>query len=165
MPHSDSLCWQLGQPRSCFLPSILVMLVETHEMSLWTGKTQIWACLALGHWSQVPGNSNSWFFSYTGSLSWKTRLEGSVMRSQHTNLSALGELMVQRKRSGCFVQHIHFSIWFETPRVFWPLRMCLSPQSSQSLVRSFHFTVLPKRDFFCCFEIVKVVLNIQKGRQ
>jgi len=87
------------------------MLVETHEMSLWTGKTQIWACLALGGWSQVSSNSNSWSFSYTGSLSWKKGPDGSAMGGPHTKPSALVELMVQRKRSGCFAQRIRFSIW------------------------------------------------------
>lgn len=156
LDHSSAalrLCWHLGQTRPRFLPSIFVMMVEKRQLSLWTGKTQNWSCSALGHWSWDPGNSNSLFFCYTGSLSWRKSLEGSVMRSQHTNPSALGELMVQRKRSRCFVQRIHPGVWSETPRVFWPLRMCLSPQSSQSLVRNFCFTMLPKRDFFVVLKL------------
>lgn len=150
---TQALCWQQGQPRSRFLLSMFVMLAETHEMSLWTGKTQIWACLALGHWSQVSGNSNSWFFSYTGSLSWKKRLEGSVMRSQRTNPAALGELVVQRKCPRCFVQHVQFRIWSEAPRVFWPLRMFLS----HSLVMNFYFAIFAKTDFWLFWNSDNVV--------
>lgn len=141
------------------------MLVETREMSFWTGETQIWACFALGRWRQVPGDRQCWFFSGTGSLACSKSLEGSVTRCRHTDPSVLGELTVQRKHSGCFLQHAHLNVWSETPRVSWPLRMCLSPWSSQSLGRNFHFTVSPQRDFLLLW-IVNVVLNIRKkGRQ
>lgn len=105
LQHSGSQYWQQGQPRSHFLPSMFVMLAETHEMSLWTGKTQIWACLALGRWSQVPSNSNSWFFSYTGSLLWKKAGKLRYEKSTHEPSSPGGvggsEEMLQVLCSAC----------------------------------------------------------------
>lgn len=102
---SDTQRWQQGWPRSHFLPSVFVMLAETHEMSLWTGKTQIWACLALGRWSQVSSISNSWFFSYTGSLLWKKAGKLRYEKSTHEPSSPGGvggsEEMLQVLCSAC----------------------------------------------------------------